>query len=112
MYQLTVNDQRIGYTEKPMYCYKLPSGIPQVIDDSSTIIPTGIIYLGVIYNLPNCHDWEDADTAYISEIDTGVVLTSWEQLLKALNVASVDMDSISMDQELRLTILELDKEES
>lgn len=108
MNQLTVNNTRIGYVEKPMYIYKSDSGEPIVIGDNPEITATGIIYLGVIYNLPGYHEWEEADTAYISDVDAGVVLTSYDQLLSALKEASVDVDTIIVDHELRTMILELE----
>ena len=77
MYQLTSNGVFLGYTESPEYCYKLPSGSAQVIgrkERDAGAVATGVIYQGVIYNLPGYAEWE-ADTAYVSEVDEGVILT-------------------------------------
>ncbi len=114
MYQLTVNNARVGYVEKPTYIYKSPDGGIIIVGDqeeSSDVVATGIIYLGVVYNLPGYNDFEDAEIAYVSEVDAGVVLTSYDQLLKYLNIASTDVDSIVIDHELRTTVLELDLNE-
>ena len=77
MYQITSNGAMLGYTDSPEYCYKLPSGSPQVIgrkERDAGAVATGVIYQGVIYNLPGYDEWE-ADTAYVSEVDEGVILT-------------------------------------
>ena len=67
----------LGYTDSPEYCYKLPSGSPQVIgrkERNVGAVATGVIYGGKIYNLPG-YDEFDGDTAYVSEVDEGIILT-------------------------------------
>lgn len=77
MYQITSNGAMLGYTDSPEYCYKLPSGSPQVIgrkERDAGAVATGVIYQGVIYNLPSYDEWE-AESAYVSEVDEGVIIT-------------------------------------
>ena len=114
MLQLTLNDNILGYTENPMYCYKLPSGSPQIIGNrerTGGAVATGIMYLGVIYNLPGHDDFEDAETVYTGEVDAGLVIESCMQYVNSLNAAGADMDNMAIDQELRITILELGLDE-
>lgn len=77
MYQITSNGVFLGYTESPEYCYKLPSGSPQVIgrkERDAGAVATGVIYQGAIYNLPG-YDEFDGETAYVSEVDEGAIIT-------------------------------------
>lgn len=77
MYQISSNGTFLGYTSAPTYCYKLPSGSPQVIgrkEREAGAVATGIIYGGVIYNLPGYVDF-DGETAYVSEVDEGIIIT-------------------------------------
>ena len=65
MYQITLNGVFIGYADSPEYCYKLPSGSPQVIgpiERANGAVATGVIYGGTIYNLPGYDDF-DGETA-------------------------------------------------
>lgn len=78
MYQITANGAFLGYTDSPEYCYKLPSGSPQVIgyvERGNGAVATGIIFQGTVYNLPEHSDFEGAETAYVSEVDEGIILT-------------------------------------
>ena len=77
MYQINSNGVMLGYTDIPEYCYKLPSGSAQVIgrkERSEGAAATGVIYQGKIYNLPG-YDEFDGDTAYVSEVDEGIIIT-------------------------------------
>lgn len=77
MYQITSNGAMLGYTDSPEYCYKLSSGSPQVIgrkERDAGAVATGVIYQGVIYNLPG-YDEFDGETAYVSEVDEGAIIT-------------------------------------
>lgn len=77
MYQITSNGAMLGYTDSLEYCYKLPSGSPQVIgrkERNAGAVATGVIYGGKIYNLPGYDDF-DGDTAYVSEVDEGAIIT-------------------------------------
>jgi hypothetical protein len=78
MYQITANGAFLGYTDSPEYCYKLPSGSPQVIgpvERGNGAVATGIIFQGTVYNLLGHSDFEGAETAYISDIDEGAIIT-------------------------------------
>ena len=84
MYKITSNSVMLGYTDSPEYCYKLPSGSAQVIgrkERSEGAVATGIIYQGTIYNLPGNSEW-DAETAYVSEVDEGIILTQHTEQIK------------------------------
>lgn len=77
MYQITVNGAYLGLTDSPEYCYKLPSGSPQVIgyvERGNGAVATGIIFQGTVYNLPEHSDFEGAETAYVSEVDEGAII--------------------------------------
>lgn len=105
MYMITNSTGTIGYTDSPEWCYKLSSGSPQVVRDRSQA--TGVIYQGTVYNLPGHSDFEDAETATVSEIDSGRALT---ELLGKVTQAAADADDrdeLLVDQEYRLTLLEL-----
>ena len=109
MYQITSNGVFLGYTSEPTYCYKLPSGSAQVIgrkERNAGAVATGVIYGGTIYNLPGYSDWE-AETAYVSEVDEGTVITQQAERIQALADAGADTDAMTVDQELRITMLEL-----
>lgn len=85
MYQITVNGTLLGYSSAPEYCYRLPGGSAQVIgvkERSEGAVATGVIYGGTIYNLPGYDEFE-GDTAYVSEVDDGIMLTQHtEQIAK------------------------------
>lgn len=77
MYQIISNGVFLGYTDSPEYCYKLPSGSAQVIgrkERDAGAVATGVIYQGIVYNLPNFDDF-DGDTANVSEVDEGAIIT-------------------------------------
>ena len=85
MYQITVNGAYLGLTDSPEYCYKLPSGSPQVIgyvERGNGAVATGIIFQGTVYNLPEHSDFEGAETAYVSEVDEGAILTQHTEQIK------------------------------
>lgn len=109
MYQIISNNESLGYTDSPEYCYKLPSGSPQVIgrkERDAGAVATGVIYQGVIYNLPG-YDEFDGETAYVNEVDEGTVITQQAERIQALADAGADTDAMTVDQELRITMLEL-----
>lgn len=66
MYQITTSNGVVGYAETVDYCYKLPSGSPQVIGPKERkrgIDATGIVYAAGVYNLPGHSEFEGAETA-------------------------------------------------
>ncbi len=81
MYQITKADELAGYTDNPEFCYLLPSGSPQVVRLKDKDQATGIIYQGVIYNLPGHNDFKGAETAMAIECDAGALLTEQERQL-------------------------------
>lgn len=84
MYQISTQTQILGYTETPEFCYLLPSGSPQVVHLKEKDKATGIIYHGVIYNLPSHDDFEGAETATATECDAGSILNALTEKNDAL----------------------------
>ena len=76
MYQITKADVLIGYTDNPEFCYLLPSGSPQIVRPKDKDQATGIIFQGVIYNLPGHDDFDGAETATVTERDAGSILNA------------------------------------
>ena len=110
MYQVSTKIGVVGYTAEPTYCYKLPSGAPQVIgrrERARGEVATGVIFEGVIYNLPGRSEFEGCETAAVVEIDAGTVLNEQKRRIAAAEAAEADEDALSVDHELRLTMLEL-----
>ena len=109
MLQISSTNGVVGYTETLDYCYKLSSGSAQVIgrkEKARGKIPTGIIFQGKIYNLPQ-HDDFDADTAYISEVDTVSVLNAQRDIIKQHESVEADLDALTIDHELSIMDLKL-----
>lgn len=110
MYQISTATGVIGHTVTPDYCYKLPSGAPQVIGRKERArgeVAKGVIFGGVIYNLPGYSEFEGRETATVAEIDEGVVLNEQQRRIAAAEATEADEDALSVDHELRLTMLEL-----
>lgn len=110
MYQISTPTGVVGYVAAPDYCYKLPSGSAQVIGRKERArgeVATGVIFGGVIYNLPGRSDFEGRETAAVVAIDAGTVLNEQKRRIAAAEAAEADEDALSVDHELRLTMLEL-----
>lgn len=109
MYSVHTANQTVGYTDKPDYCY-LDGSSPHIIGRKERArgeVATGVIFQGVIYNLPGHSDFEGCETATVAEIDEGVVLNEQQRRIVAAEAAEADEDALSVDHELRLTMLEL-----
>ena len=110
MYQISTAIGVVGYADVPDYCYKLPSGSAQIIGRKERArgeVATGVIFEGVIYNLPGHSEFEGCETATVAEIDEGVVLNEQQRRIAAAEATEADEDALSVDHELRLTMLEL-----
>ena len=110
MYSVHTSTAILGYITEPTYCYKLPSGSVQVIGRKERArgeVATGVIFQGVIYNLPGHSEFEGCETAAVVEIDDGVVLNEQQRRIAAAEATEADEDALSVDHELRLTMLEL-----
>lgn len=110
MYQIATKKGPLGYAEAPDYCYKLPSGSAQVIgrgEKRRGETATGVIYGGTIYNLPECFDFEGAETAFVSEVNAAEILNGQAARLAGYEAAEADLDALTVDHELRLSLLEL-----
>lgn len=110
MYQISTPTGVVGYTAEPTYCFRLPSGAPQIIGRKERArgkVATGVIFGGVIYNLPGRSEFDGCETAAVVEIDAGTVLNEQKRRIAAAEVAEADEDALSVDHELRLTMLEL-----
>lgn len=123
MYQISTNSGVIGYTDAPTYCYKLPSGSPQVIGRKERArgeTASGVIHGGTVYNLPG-HDDFDAETATVSEIDTGAVATQQRDAIAAQKEQSNAIEDALCEQDtaaaariaaIEDALCEMDKEET
>ena len=109
MYKISSQSTVLGYTDAPTYCYKLPSGSPQVIgrkERARGATATGLIHGGVVYSLPGHADF-DAETASVSEIDAGTVLNAQRDELAAQQAAQSDTDEQTVDLAYRVSLIEL-----
>lgn len=83
----------VGYAEALDYCYKAPSGSPQVIgpiERAHGAEATGLVFQGVVYNLAGHSEFDGAKTAWISEVDAAVALNAQNFELSAQKaVASI-----------------------
>ena len=103
MYQITTSSGVIGYADQIDYCCKLSSGSPQVIgkvEREAGMTPTGIVFGGTVYNLPDHDDFEDSDTAYITKIDAANVLNEQKREIKAEQSARVDIENALCDADI------------
>lgn len=83
MYQIRTARQILGYADDPRFCYRLPSGSPQIVRPSERDKATGLIYGGKVYNLPGHSDF-DGETATAAECDAGAVLNALQEQNNAL----------------------------
>lgn len=110
MYQITTASGVLGYAKSVDFCYKLPSGSPQVIGEKERArgkTATGIVFGSAVYNLPGYNEFEGAKTARVVEVDAAGALISQQRLLARQTAEQSDLDALTVDHELRLALLEL-----
>ena len=110
MYQITTASGVIGYTETVGYCYQLSSGSPQIIGRKERArgeTAVGIIYGSSVYNLPGHDNFEGAETAWAVEVGAAAALNGQLENLARQETAQSDLDALTVDHELRLSLLEL-----
>lgn len=110
MFKIQTQSATLGYSGNITFCYKLPNGLIRIIGDvekEREVVATGIQFEGKFYNLPGYHDFDDADTVYIYECDPGEVINDYAKQLRQAQADNADLDAMTVDQELRITMLEL-----
>lgn len=97
MYKIIKDGGSIGMTEAPTY-------IKQAENGSYTLCPepeaSGIAFEGVVYHLLGRAALDGAESVMLADADAGAELA-------ATNIAIEDADAMNVDQEYRLTLLEL-----
>ena len=103
MYSVHTSTAILGYTAEPTYCYKPPSGAPQVIGRKERArgeVATGVIYEGTIYNLPGRNDFEGCETAAVVEIDAGTVLNEQKRRIAAAEAAEAALEDAMCEEDM------------
>ena len=97
MFRIINDGGYVGMTETPTY-------IKQSNNGSFVLCPepeaSGIAFEGTVYHLAGREAIEGAETVALEEIDAG-------RELAATNAIVSDADAMNVDQEYRLTLLEL-----
>lgn len=97
MFRITKNGASVGMTEAPTY-------IKQHSNGSFVLCPepeaSGIVFAGTAYHLLGREGMEDMETVMLEETDAGAEI-------QAAKLAAEDADGMIVDQEYRLTLLEL-----
>lgn len=91
MYQIIVNGKPIGYAQKPNYVQKLDNGSWGLC---TSIEAEGVAFDGTVYPM---------DNIALAYQDSGVYAQMADEQAKAF----ADTDELMVDQEYRLTLLEL-----
>lgn len=103
MYQISTTTAILGYSAEPTYCYKLPSGAPQVIgrhERARGEVSTGVIFEGMIYNLPGHNDFEGCETAAVVKIDAGTVLNEQQLRIAAAEAAETALEDALCEEDM------------
>lgn len=87
----------LSVTEKPTYITKGDDGCFVLCPEKKAV---GVVCGGVAYTLFGKELDGTAGTTLVTEMDGGMEI-------RALETAAADMDAMAVDQELRLTMLEL-----
>lgn len=95
MYAVVKNGKVIGMTEKPRFIRKVGGIYVEAPPDSAQ----GVAFRSVPYNLPG-GGMEGLETVDVKEVDAG-------ETIRTLETAAADTDTMMVDQEYRLTMLEL-----
>ena len=93
----TSNGERIGMTETPTYIKQAENGCYNLCPEPEA---SGIVFAGTAYHLLGREGMEDMETVMLEETDAGAEI-------QAAKLAAEDADGMIVDQEYRLTLLEL-----
>jgi hypothetical protein len=97
MYNIIRDGERLGMTEAPTYIKQAENGCYILCPEHDA---SGIAFAGTPYHLLGREGMEDVETVMLEATDVGTELG-------ITNSAVNDADSIIVDQEYRLTLLEL-----
>lgn len=98
MYKIIKDGATVGMTEAPNYIKQTENGCLALCPEEEA---QGVAHAGTPYNLLNHQPMEGVeDTVTLEEVDAGAMLAEIAQ-------ATADTDAMTVDQELRLTMLEL-----
>lgn len=97
MYRIKKDGATVAMTEEPTYIKQAENGCFVLCRSEEA---TGIAHNGTPYHLLGREEMEGVETVMLEEVDAGRMLLEAEQ-------AAADADAMTVDQELRLTMLEL-----
>ena len=97
MYEIRKDDAVLALTEKPNYIYRHGDGFYALCDEAQA---QGIAVNGKPYSLHGRTPMEGCDSVLLVETDAGTLLVEARH-------AADDADALTVDQEYRLTMLEL-----
>ena len=97
MYRLTKDGVCLGMTEAPTYIKQAKNGCYILCPEPEA---SGIAFNGVVYHLLGRDSLEGVETVMLEEVDGGQELLTTQQSL-------VDAESMNVDHEYRLALLEL-----
>ena len=97
MFKIIKDGGCIGMTEEPTYIKQAANGCYILCPEPEA---SGIVFAGTPYHLLGREGMEDVETVMLAATDTGAELA-------ATNIAVEDADAMNVDQEYRLTLLEL-----
>lgn len=97
MYRIVKDGTSLGMTEAPTYVRQAGNGCFVLCREAEA---TGIAYNGSVYHLLGREALGDAESVILEKTDAG-------DLVKRIQDTAKDVDAMNVDQELRLTLLEL-----
>lgn len=97
MFKIIKEGTSLGMTEAPTYVRQAENGCFVLCQEGQA---TGIAYGGTVYHLLGREALEGAESVILEETDAG-------DLVKRIQDTAKDVDAMNVDQELRLTLLEL-----
>ena len=98
MFRINRDGDCIGMTEAPNYIKQAENGSYVLCPEPEA---SGIAFNGVVYHLLGRDSLEGVETIMLEEIDAGAEIMAAKQQAE-------DTDGMIVDQEYRLTLLELD----
>lgn len=97
MFKIIKDGTSLGMTEAPTYVRQAENGCFVLCQEGQA---TGIAYGGTVYHLLGREAVEGAESVILEKTDAG-------DLVKRIQDTAKDVDAMNVDQELRLTLLEL-----
>lgn len=97
MFKIIKDGGCIGMTEEPTYIKQAANGCYILCPEPEA---SGISFAGTVYHLLDREPLDGVESVMLEATDAGAELT-------ATNIAVEDADAMNVDQEYRLTLLEL-----